>query len=117
MDEHAGPRGFAEAVFNARGELHGPTDREGLRRLQPQLGYEVDDGDIEAASINMAFGTAKEGYVIAAAIKALEPMLRQNQLMVQETGFTSGANAERCGLMQPCMRLIDKGATCSIADV
>lgn len=97
---HAGPRCFAEAIFTARGELRGPLDRAGLQQLQPQLGYDVDDGDVDATEVNMDWGTAKEGYVVAASIRALKSTLREKQLMVQETGFTPGLNAQRCGSFQ-----------------
>lgn len=86
---------MAAGIAQARGELRGPCDREGWRRL----GFEVDEYELQATEVNMSWGTAKEDYVIAAVISGLEGEFSRKGLVVQETGFTSCASVDdRCDM-------------------
>ena len=91
------------AVLEARGQLSGPCDREGFEKLEATLPFLADEDRIRQAAVDMPFGSAKEGVVLAAAMQALQAELQEQQLCVRETGFTScNMTGERCALQQWC---------------
>lgn len=95
----AGAQSVAEAILSARGDIRGPNDRAALEKLNAagKLGYTIDDTRMLASDVDMALGSAKEGFAIVAAVQALDEEWRGKDLLLQETGFTScQASGERC---------------------
>ena len=98
----AGRQSFVEAVLQARGDIEGPCDREALERLDAagKLSFAIDEERMRAAEVHMASGSQREGFVLAAAIQALQDRLQTERLSVRETGFTSCEVAgNRCALL------------------
>ena len=101
VSKHAGVQSATEAILSARGDIRGPNDRDALNKLEAdgKLGYSVDDVRMLAADVDMALGSAKEGFAVLAAVQALQPEWQGKELMLQETGFTScAASGDRCAV-------------------
>lgn len=89
----AGEHAFAKSVLVARGELSDAFDKAALLEHEDLVGP-VDNEGLMRSAVNMRFGIAKEGFGVAAGIRALAPVL--SECMVQETGFTSCDSPDRC---------------------
>lgn len=85
------------AILQARGDISGPCDREGMSKLEDRLPNLLDEDRVRQAEVDMQFGTAKEGIALAAGMQALQGILQDQQLCVKETGFTScDVDGDRC---------------------
>ena len=92
----AGKEGFAKALLQLRGDLTDPFNAEELAKIQDVLGP-VTASSLARARVNMAFGSAKEGFALEAGVRALQHELPMEGLIVRETGFMScNVEGERC---------------------
>ena len=79
-----------------RGELTDPFNAEELAKFEDVLGP-VTASSLARARVNMAFGSAKEGFALEAGMRALQHELAREALIVRETGFMScNVEGERC---------------------